>query len=131
MRVVTVNYEKPSWCGEEVVEKYNKKDFERLNSFKYCKSVSFSSPVIDELPNLEEIPLKSYSLHNCTGLKDLKPVIFNKNLTQLAVPKHIKNIDYLKQLENLELLIADFSMHHYNLEKFWRDYDRKKKEYNE
>ncbi len=80
---------------------------------------------IDNISVLKNMPLEHLDLLGCQYLNDISPLVDCKQLRRLSIPEHSKNIEFLRNLPNLEILDCklDASNSKQTAADFWKAWD--------
>ena len=81
--------------------------------------------IVGECPVTDVTPLASSKMTqlnlSCKELTDLRPLAQMPNLQRLQIPKHCRDIEFLRGKESLQYL--DTTHSHKSVEDFWREFD--------
>ena len=104
-------------------------DIASLDPLKGMKLESlecFNNPRIISLESLRGMPLKDLATNGCTGVTDLSPILDNKLLERVCLPRGIKGIEQLRSLPNIKYISYDWEDRNRTAKQFWTEFDKNK-----
>ena len=100
---------------------------QNIDSLKTCKNLKeldLYNTHISSIKALNGMNIESLVLGDCSKLNDLSPVKSMKRIEKLLIPKHIKNITFLRKKESIKILGNSSSEHQQSSSVFWDKYDK-------
>ncbi len=87
------------------------------------QQLDLSRTGVSDLRSLVKCPLRELNLEGCTDLTDLSPLAEMTELEAVIIPKHCKDIDFLREHPTLRRL--SYKKLTEPVYEFWRDFDKR------
>jgi len=71
------------------------------------RELNISNTNVTDLSPLKGMPLVELHINGCKKINDLRVLLTCKRLVTLVLPEHIKDIDFLKTLPDIHLIVYE------------------------
>ena len=97
-------------------------DISFLEGMKLEK-LNLSNTKISDISALKDMPLLKLDLSGCSMLKDFKTLMSCKSLSELILPDHAEDIEFLREHRGIEKIKRTSDIREFSFtEDFWKEY---------